>query len=321
MTNSYSFRPFIPTSSEYEAIVHVYDRANPNESGSVDTWRHWDQHRDPARLFTRYVVEQEGEIGGYGFSMRTDPEANKFRFAVFFVPQWETAELIHKFYSYIMGFCLEHNPTALLCQTREDEIKKISWLRNEGFREVMRYPSSILVVDEFDPASYTDLKASIAAQRIEIISLDELADRDPGWQRKVYDLEMLLSQDVPRPTAFVPTPFEQYAQSNFNDPNFLPQLWFIALDGDKYIGTTSVFKTGDDFELLENDLTGVHRPYRRRGLATALKCRLIEESQRLGTQRIITYNEENNPMYQINLQLGFQPQPADVEWEKILLHA
>lgn len=318
MANTYKLRLFEPTSAEYEAIVRVYNDANPHASGSADTWRHWDQHRNPARLFTRYVVERKGEIGGYGYSLRTDPGANKFRFAAFFRPHWETAERIHEFYSTIMDLCLEHAPAALLCQTREDETEKIAWLSSQGFQEAMRYPSSVLTMSDFDPNPYADQKASLATEEIEIVSLVELAGRDPAWQRKVYDLEMLLNQDVPRPTAFVPTPFEQYAPSIFEDPSFLPELWFIALDGDKYVGTTSVFKTGQTIGLLENDLTGVHRDYRRRGLATALKCRLIEEAQRLGAQRIITYNEENNPMYQLNLQLGFQPQPADVDWELVI---
>ena len=320
MTSTYNMRLFESSRAEYEAIVHVYNLANPYEAGSVDTWQHWDQNRDPNRLFTRYVVEVDGTIVGYGYSLRTDPEANIFRFAIFFLPQWATTELIDKFYNYIMGLCLKHNPAALLCQTREDESKQIAWLRSQGFHEVLRYPCSNLDVEDFNPTRYDKLKASIAAQGIEILSLVELPDRDPEWQRKVYDLEMLLSQDVPRPSAFIPPSFEKYAQSNFDDPNFLPQLWFIAVDGDKYIATTCLFSPGDNIELLENDLTGVHRDYRRRGLATALKCQAIEQARQMGAQRIVTYNEENNPMYQLNLQLGFQPQPADVDWQKVPLH-
>jgi hypothetical protein len=33
---------------------------------------------------------------------------------------------------------------------------------------------------------------------------------------------------------------------------------------------------------------------------------------------IETYNEENNPMYALNLALGFKPQPAWLEFEKRL---
>jgi GNAT superfamily N-acetyltransferase len=151
---------------------------------------------------------------------------------------------------------------------------------------------------------------------IEIISLAELATRERAWQRNVYELEMILSQDVPMPTTFVPPPFEQYAKSEFEDPGFLPQAWLVALDGDAMIGMANLFKSTDTIELLETGLTGVLRDYRRRGLATALKSQVIELAQGLGARQIHTWNEENNPMFQLNLRLGFKPQPADLDWQK-----
>lgn len=98
----------------------------------------------------------------------------------------------------------------------------------------------------------------------------------------------------------------------------MPELWLIALDGDAYIGMTSLFKSGDGIEMLETGLTGVHRDYRRRGLTVTLKCQAIELAQRLGANLIQTYNEENNPMFHLNLRLGFQAQSAEVDWEKAL---
>jgi hypothetical protein len=41
-------------------------------------------------------------------------------------------------------------------------------------------------------------------------------------------------------------------------------------------------------------------------------------AQEIGAKFIETNNEEHNPMYQLNLQLGFQPQPADLDMEKVL---
>ena len=318
MNQTHTMRPFEPTLAEYEAIVRVFNLANPLEPGSAATWQHWDQHRDPARSFTRYVVEHRDEIGGYGFSVRTDIVVNKFRFAINLLPEWETAALIDSFNKYVMGQCLEFAPTAIISRAREDETKKTAWLKNQGFRPAMRYPCSTLDVAGFDLTAFAGLRTKIAEQGLEIMSLVELAQRDPEWQRKVYDLEMLLNQDVPRPTGFSPPPFENYAQTEFEGPEFMPELRLIALDGDAYVGMTSLFQLGDGIEMLETGLTGVHRDYRRRGLAMALKCQAIEVAQGLGAHLIVTYNEENNPMYHLNLRLGFQAQPADVDWEKAL---
>jgi hypothetical protein len=56
------------------------------------------------------------------------------------------------------------------------------------------------------------------------------------------------------------------------------------------------------------------RPYRRRRIATALKLRTIDYAQRRGARTIETSNEEHNPMYQLNLRLGFRPRPAWVSY-------
>ena len=318
MTQRNALRRFDPTHAEYEAIVRVYNRANPHEPGSAPTWKHWDQHRDPAGRFTRYVVERQGEIGAYGFSVRTDIAANKFRFDTYYLPQWETAGLIDQFGRYVMDQCLEFKPAAFISRAREDEEVKSAWLDGLGFERVMRYPRSTLDVSGFEPSGYTELKARVAGQGLEIVSLVELAQRDTAWQRRVYELEMLLAKDVPRPSEFSPPPFDKYAKTEFDAPDFMPDLWLVALAGDAYVGMTSLFKPGDNLEMLESGLTGVRRDFRRRGLAMTLKCQAIEIAQGMGVRVIQTYNEENNPMFHLNLRLGFEAQPADVDWEKDL---
>lgn len=72
------------------------------------------------------------------------------------------------------------------------------------------------------------------------------------------------------------------------------------------------------YRRLDTGLTGVIRSHRRRGIATALKLRTIDYAQQHGAMTIETSNEENNPMYQINLKLGFQPKPAWVSYRKSL---
>ena len=61
------------------------------------------------------------------------------------------------------------------------------------------------------------------------------------------------------------------------------------------------------------------RAWRRKGIATALKLRTIEYALHHNTKSIETGNEENNPMYYLNLKLGFQSQPATIHYEKKLM--
>lgn len=69
---------------------------------------------------------------------------------------------------------------------------------------------------------------------------------------------------------------------------------------------------------LETASTGVVRSHRRRGITTAMKLRAIQWAQANGYESIETDNEENNPMYAINMQLGYQPMPAWLSYQKEL---
>lgn len=60
------------------------------------------------------------------------------------------------------------------------------------------------------------------------------------------------------------------------------------------------------------------RTHRHQKIATALKVLAQQKVIEYGAKTIITDNEENNPMYQINLKLGFEPKPAWLSYQKIL---
>jgi GNAT superfamily N-acetyltransferase len=82
------------------------------------------------------------------------------------------------------------------------------------------------------------------------------------------------------------------------------------------VALSELWSSQADLKKLFTGLTGVLRSHRRRGLATAVKVRAICFAQRYGATILETDNEENNPMFQLNLQLGFQPQPALIEFKK-----
>ncbi len=73
-----------------------------------------------------------------------------------------------------------------------------------------------------------------------------------------------------------------------------------------------------DPEHFQTSVTGVRPEYRRQGIATALKVRTITYAQRHGVKEIMTNNDLQNPMYQLNLRLGFRALPAWVRVEKAL---
>ena len=60
-------------------------------------------------------------------------------------------------------------------------------------------------------------------------------------------------------------------------------------------------------------LTAVRRPWRRRGIATALKREQIARARAAGIEQIFTTNDETNAgMRGVNARLGYRPAPTQI---------
>ncbi len=152
-------------------------------------------------------------------------------------------------------------------------------------------------------------------QDIEIVTCSELMASDPECQRKLYDLNWITIQDKPATGAYTRQPYEKFVAQVFENPGFIPEAFFVALHKGRYVGESDLVGDQGDGEQLETGYTGVHPEYRRRGIATALKTRCIQYAQEHAFKTIVTGNDITNPMYQLNLQLGFKPTPAELLYE------
>jgi GNAT superfamily N-acetyltransferase len=182
----------------------------------------------------------------------------------------------------------------------------------------MRWIISTLDVKAFDATQFNQLLDDVRAQGITILALSELRHMDTDWQRQLYELDWVLTLDEPQPDTPTKLPFEQYVKREIDAPGFLPDGWFVALDAGDYVGMAQLHKNEEDAEQLRMGFTGVIRGYRQRGVATALKVHTIAYAQRVGAKSIRTGNQENNPMYQLNLRLGFKKTTASLAFEKRL---
>ncbi len=115
--------------------------------------------------------------------------------------------------------------------------------------------------------------------------------------------------DVPLPEPPTKGSFEQFA-SRFDAPGYAAEAHFIAVEGDRYVGLTGFWTSLVEKHKLYTGLTGVVRSHRRKGIATALKLHGVRFAREYGATIIETDNEENNPMYDLNVRLGFKPVPA-----------
>jgi GNAT superfamily N-acetyltransferase len=317
--NVFNFKPFEYTDYEYRVFSEIWNAYYPDEVYAPDELRHGDELRDPKYIFQRYVVEENGDIIGFCVYRETpfEYEPGKLHIAIYLVLDHLEQSYQNALYNFLIAQVAQHNPTKLVSMAREDKPERLHFYLDHGFRQVMRSPRSRLAVQDFETSRYAPLLDKLRKENIELISAAELSARDPDWIPKWREIEWLLMQDVPStapPEKQSPAVYEKQAEA----PGFFPEGCFFALDKGEMIALSFLWRTPADDSIIFTGLTGTKREYRRRGIATALKVKSIQVAQKSGVEVIETSNEENNPMFQLNLQLGYRPAAAWLQLEKIL---
>ena len=313
-------RPFVP--EDYEIVVEIGNRLFPEYPDTVEETRYRDEHRDPKCKFARFVAELDGRVIGYAQYNQSSTmyHPQKFEIGVYVDLPCQGRGVGKRLYEQLLKALKPFDPIKLFSFAREDYERSVRFLRDRGFAEVMRSWESRLDVERFDFSPYRGAIERVEAQGIRLASLKELMD-DPECPRKLFELERDLLADVPFPDRYTPEAmdFETFRKRTFENPDFLPEAYLVALDGERYVGTSALWKSQAAPHELYTGLTGIRREYRRRGIALALKLKGIAYAKAYGYKTIKTWNESNNrPMLAINERLGFAKQPAWITFAKVL---
>ncbi len=330
----FNMHPFKPTAEAYARMVEIHNALWPDDLHSVTYIKYHDAQRNPKYFFQRWMIELDdpssdwhGKIiavgwagepawsyrpGKYFFGFHVDP-------ALSYLEYGENS-LSSTYMNHIITTLQAREPklTILTTDTREDKSERIAYLQALGFEQMMRYPESALEVTNFDPTPFRAAEEKAASNGIKIYTLSELKTKYEDWVERQYDLDIAILTDIPSPDIFTPQPIEEFAKI-FSHPGLLEEAWFVAIDGDDYVGLSNLWDNEANPDKLYVGLTGVRRSHRRQGIATALKLKTIAYAQKVGAKYIATDNEENNPMYQLNLALGFKPLPAWLDFQKKLV--
>ena len=141
----------------------------------------------------------------------------------------------------------------------------------------------------------------------------------PNHFKQLEKLEWKIEQDIPIPDGISHTrlPFKHWLKlcHDFYKNSYGVDL--VAIYKKQYVACTDifVFHKSEPHKGWTGSL-GVLREFRREGIATALKIKAIEILLKKGVTEIRTDNEENNPMYKINVALGFKPVPFSLDYSK-----
>lgn len=312
------FRPFDQSDADYRDAVDIENRIFPDRHASIDELRHYDETKPSDYAYHRLMVEVEGAAAGVGVIMTPfwSFAPGKFHIYVMLLPQARGQGIGARLYAFLLEAYAKEPVTELSSFTLEDQPGGRRFLERRGFELVQRNPISQLELRTFEPGPFAARRKAVREAGIEIVPLTTLMMRFEDWDRRLYELKNRLMEDVPTPGPITRTPFEQWRTRTVTSPSFMPEAEIIAVDGERWVGSSSLRRRPGNPKLLSTGLTGVARSHRRRGVATAMKLAALEVAQASGAEHIETDNEENNPMYLLNLALGFQPRPALLLYQK-----
>jgi GNAT superfamily N-acetyltransferase len=306
----FTIRPFNPIDDEYEAIAAVEKAVYPDNADTAANFKRFDTVWDTNYIRRPFVVEADGQIVAFAiYNERPWSYApGKYGINITVQPDYEGQGIGTAVYDHILQEVQQQKRPLVQLSThaRSDKPQSIRVLEKRGFEEAMRWIVSVVDVTQFDAGQYEKLRNKLADEGVAIRPLPQQKLLDPDWLNNVYELDWELTLDEPQPSPPTKQPLEQYVKTFIDDPDLLHDGWFVAIDNGRYVGMTQLYRNTDKPTEYVSGFTGVVRSHRRQGLATALKSYSIEYAQKQGIHTIRTGNEENNPMYQLNVQLGFK---------------
>lgn len=313
-------RPLNKTLAEYNRLAEIHLAAWGEVWLDGAARLSHDSKRNPDFLFQRLVAEVDGQLvahAAYGEDA-WNHTPGKYNLDIIVHPAWQRQGIGTHLYAAIHATLAARQPapTLLTATTREDQGGALAMLAKHGFIQVMRSPMSRLAVQKFAPTHVTDTVERVRQAGITIHCMRELKERDPDWMRHWYELEMAINADHPMPDRGEPLPYETFA-GFLDTPLVNLDGAFFALDENgQYVGQSTLEVRNPGSDTISVGMTGVRRSHRRQGIAMALKLRTIDYARKHGITWIQTSNEEHNPMFDLNMKLGFQPAPAWVNFEK-----
>jgi GNAT superfamily N-acetyltransferase len=310
-----AFREF--DASDYERLVEIFNANYPDYTTSVNELRYADESLDRSKFhFKRYVCIDQGSrtILGFGSikhsSWMFHPQ--KFWIELQVDPKHQSKGVGSQIYEKLAEDLEKLHATTGWAMFKEDMPKTLTFSRKLGFTEKKRSWESRLNPSEVDVARFQKYADKTSDGGIKISTLSEEQSRSPDSLRKLYALAQELMADVPLPVPYTPVSYEQWESTDLKNPSLIPNCYFIASDGPRYVGHSAAFRSDKEPTTLYQVLTGVRREYRGRGIAITLKLRVIDFAIRNQYDKIKTWNDTDNaPILAVNTKLGFK---REIEW-------
>ncbi len=322
-TSQTGFRDF--DSSDYERLVKIYNANYPDYPTSVEETRYNDESSNKSKFVQKRfpcVDQDSGTI--LGFARLTQAWWNfhpqKFMVDIVVDPQYQRRGVGSRIYQRLIEELEKLNATTAWANVKEDMPRSLDFASRRGFVEKQRLWESRLVPSEIDSASFEKYSRNASEHGIKISTFVEEEINGPEFLREVYELVQDCWADVPLPVPYTRVSYEQWEEKELKNPSLIRDGFFIASDGPHMVGYSNVWRMAKEPRTLYQAMTGVRREYRSRGVAMALKLKVVDYARKNGYDVIKTWNDsENAPILAVNMKLGFKREVGWVTMEKTLI--
>jgi GNAT superfamily N-acetyltransferase len=307
-----------PWVEERNAQVHELQR------GTADEWREWEAIDPPKNLLRVSVDDADGHLAagaelGPGFLPRED---GALFGAVDAMRTHRRKGLGAALLAVVESEARKAKAPRILAGTSAAFEGSLAWALKRGYREIGRRIESYVDVNTFDGASLQAVVTRVEASGIRLATVSELlrgrdeAATERFW-RDLWEAEAPMWEDVPWASPTPHWPYEKFKRMAVDSGKMVRDATIVAVDGDRIAAFTTTGKQGSDRGYTW--MTGTGRDYRGRGLATALKLKMLAAAKAAGLRAMLTTNDEpNKAMRGINAKLGYVMLPAHIELEKTL---
>lgn len=313
-------RPFIE--QDWLSLSNITPATERGDTEGNALWLRDRREFNEANYIRRhYVVEHEetGQLLGYGAIEQTI-YLPRYRLILVLDPQWLRRGVGRLLLERLLNDLREAGAVTVTFSAYESADELQGFLQEYGFTETARLLDLRLTPQDIDLAPFLSVSEQVKAQGISISTLREERARDPRYVEKLYELTTTIRQDDPAREFFTPPAYyEREARLWLERPYVLPAAYFIAKDGDRYVGVTDLNLREAMPGGVAQGFTGVRAEYRRRGIATALKAHAIEYARRHGHKTIRALNRPaHTALLALNEKLGFRHLFSYVTLERCL---
>ncbi|MFD1738905.1 GNAT family N-acetyltransferase [Bacillus salitolerans] len=268
---------------------------------------------DKDRMKVQLALVNRGSNMVIGYSLLWEQVTSPLihRLEIQLHPDYKIVELLNMLYQSTTQGLSEIDSKAIQTRLLESQTYELEYFIKQGFLEDHRMEKVYLDLQDKSLNIHEHAQPNIS-----ITTLAKEKRVDGHYNEKLKELNERTWFDFPREALLPPMP----PNDNWlHYENNIEEAFFIAKDGNQFIGYSHLCTFSDTSKKLLQGNTAVLGEFRGKGVATALKIEGIQYAQANGYEGIFTSHRNTNiPMNTVNEKLGWKRYVSEVRLQKLL---